>query len=82
MCRDGITLVELFGWSEAEFHERLAGSAIHRIGYERWLRNLAVGIGNAPTSPEVIAALNSHADHASALVREHVVWALKRHRRS
>jgi epoxyqueuosine reductase len=79
---DDVTLVELFSWSEAEFHERLAGSAIHRIGYERWLRNLAVGLGNAPISPEVIAALNSHADHASALVREHVVWALKRHRRS
>jgi len=77
-----VTLVELFGWSEAEFHERLAGSAIHRIGYERWLRNLAIGLGNAPTSPEVIAALNPHADHAAPLVSEHVVWALDRHRRS
>jgi epoxyqueuosine reductase len=79
---DDVTLVELFSWTEEQFERKLAGSAIHRIGYERWLRNLAVGLGNAPISPEVIAALNSHADHASALVREHVVWALKRHRRS
>ena len=67
------------GWSEAEFHERLAGSAIHRIGYERWLRNIAVGLGNAPKSPEITAALRAHADHFSAMVREHVAWALGRH---
>ena len=76
---DDVTLVELFGWSEAEFHERLAGSAIHRIGYERWLRNLAIGLGNAPTSPAVTAALNARTGHPSALVREHVAWALARH---
>ena len=76
---DDVTLVQLFGWSEAEFHERLAGSAIHRIGYERWLRNLAVGLGNAPTSPQVVGALKASADHPSALVREHVTWALGRH---
>ena len=76
---DDVTLVELFGWSEAEFHERLAGSAIHRIGYERWLRNLAVGLGNAPTSARVVAALRARADHPSELVREHVAWALGRH---
>ena len=67
------------GWSEAEFHERLAGSAIHRIGYERWLRNLAVGLGNAPTSDAVIAALGIRAGDASSLVRDHVAWALQRH---
>src|SRR6266849_6158511 len=55
---DRATLVELFAWSEAEFDERMRGSAIRRIGYERWLRNLAVGLGNAPSSPEVIAALS------------------------
>jgi epoxyqueuosine reductase len=76
---DRATLVELFGWSEADFNERLRGSPIRRIGYERWLRNLAVGLGNAPTSPEVIEALHARADHPSALVREHVRWALGRH---
>jgi len=76
---DAARLVELFAWSERDFNERLAGSAIRRIGYERWLRNLAVGLGNAPRSPEVLGALRSRADHASALVREHVAWALARH---
>ena len=76
---DGATLLELFAWSEEEFDERLRGSPIRRIGYERWLRNLAVGLGNAPTSSHVIAALRSRADHPSALVREHVGWALSRH---
>lgn len=80
--RDGLddaTLVALFSWSETEFEHRLAGSAIRRIGYERWLRNLAVGLGNAPTTPAVVAALRSRADHASPLVREHIAWALARH---
>jgi epoxyqueuosine reductase len=77
---DRVTLVELFAWTEQEFDERMRGSAIRRIGYERWLRNLAVGLGNAPQSPEVIAALRARADHPSALVREHVAWALRVHR--
>ena len=76
---DDATLVELFSWSEEDFEKKLAGSAIHRIGYERWLRNLAVGLGNAPTSPAVVAALKARADHPSALVQEHVTWALTRH---
>jgi epoxyqueuosine reductase len=76
---DAATLAELFAWTEAEFAERLAGSAIRRIGYERWLRNLAVGLGNAPPEPAVIAALRARAQHPSALVREHVRWALERH---
>src|SRR5690606_25833973 len=63
-------LVALFRWTEAEFLERLQGSAIRRIGYECWLRNLAVGLGNAPGTPEVIAALEEKRDHPSALVRE------------
>ncbi|MDH3287243.1 MAG: tRNA epoxyqueuosine(34) reductase QueG [Betaproteobacteria bacterium] len=79
---DDVTLVELFGWSEIEFHDRLAGTAIHRIGYERWLRNLAVGLGNAPTSGAMVNALCARADHPSALVREHVAWALAQHERS
>jgi epoxyqueuosine reductase len=69
----------LFLWSEEEFDERMRGSAIYRIGYERWSRNIAVALGNAPTSPEVLAALHMRRDDASALVREHVEWALARH---
>lgn len=76
---DDVSLIELFSWDAATFAARLAGSAIHRIGHERWLRNIAVGLGNAPTSPEVIAALRMRVDDASALVREHVAWALARH---
>jgi epoxyqueuosine reductase len=78
---DTAALVDLFGWSEAGFGERMAGSAIRRIGYERWLRNLAVGLGNAPAAPDVVTALRARADHPSALVREHVLWALERHER-
>jgi epoxyqueuosine reductase len=77
---DRATLVELFGWSEEEFRSRHAGSPIQRIGYERWLRNIAVGLGNAASSPAVIAALRARADHPSQLVREHVAWALAQHR--
>jgi epoxyqueuosine reductase len=76
---DRAALVELFAWSEAQFDARMAGSPIRRIGYQRWLRNLAVGLGNAPSSPQVVAALRARADHSSALVREHVSWALSRH---
>ena len=76
---DRATLVELFAWEESDFNERLAGSPIRRIGYERWLRNIAVALGNAPTGNEVLNALRSRADHASAPVREHVAWALRRH---
>jgi len=77
---DAASLVELFGWSEQEFVTRLAGSAIRRIGHERWLRNLAVGLGNAPRSEAAIAALERRANDPSALVREHVAWALARQR--
>jgi epoxyqueuosine reductase len=76
---DRASLVELFAWSEEQFDRRMTGSPIRRIGYERWLRNLAVGLGNAPGAPEVSAALRARADHPSALVREHVSWALSRH---
>ncbi|HET7730622.1 MAG TPA: tRNA epoxyqueuosine(34) reductase QueG [Usitatibacter sp.] len=77
---DAASLVELFAWTEAEFDTRLEGSAIRRIGHEKWLRNIAVALGNAPAAPEVVAALASRAAHPSALVREHVAWALERHR--
>ena len=78
---DAAELAALFAWTEEEFDSRLAGSAIRRIGYERWLRNLAVGLGNAPTTPRVLAALGARTAHASPLVREHVAWALERHQK-
>ena len=80
---ESASLTDLFAWSEAEFNSRLAGSAIRRIGYLRWLRNIAVALGNeadgAGTNTKVIAALTARADHPSELVREHVAWALERH---
>ena len=82
-------LVELFGWDEDDFNRRMEGSPIRRIGHERWLRNLAVGLGNAATDmdngasrrgdPAIVAALRARLSHPSALVREHVAWALARH---
>lgn len=77
---DHSQLVDLFAWSEADFLEKTSGSAIRRIGHERWLRNIAVALGNAPSSSAVIAALKSRAEHPSTLVREHVSWALAQHR--
>jgi epoxyqueuosine reductase len=76
---DHSQLVDLFGWSESEFLQRTAGSAIRRIGYERWLRNIAVALGNAPTKSEITAALHRRAADPSAVVREHVLWALAQH---
>jgi epoxyqueuosine reductase len=77
---DHAQLVELFSWSEAQFLQRTQGSAIRRIGYEQWLRNIAVALGNAPTSPALLEALQSRAQHPSPVVREHVHWALAQHR--
>ncbi|TSA13799.1 MAG: tRNA epoxyqueuosine(34) reductase QueG, partial [Betaproteobacteria bacterium] len=76
---DDVELVELFSWDEGRFRERMAGSAILRIGFERWSRNLAVGLGNATRSAAVVGALRSRADDPSPLVREHVAWAMQRH---
>jgi len=76
---DNIRLIECFSWSEEEFKQKMAGSAIYRIGYAQWLRNIAVGLGNAPTSPSVISALKSRKDDTNELVREHVAWALQQH---
>ncbi len=79
----GERLVELFGWTEEEFDRRLEGSPIRRIGHERWLRNIAVGLGNAAGERrgdvEIVAALTARREHPSAMVREHVEWALERH---
>lgn len=71
-------LVDLFAWDEAEFLRKTEGSAIGRLGHERWLRNLAVALGNAPPSPEIVVALESRLSHPSELVREHVRWALEK----
>ncbi len=76
---DVLSLVEAFGWDEAEWLRRMEGSAVRRIGHERWLRNVAVALGNARTEPAVIDALTRRADSASPLIREHVHWALERH---
>lgn len=73
---DATTLAELFAWDDHEFAERLAGSAIRRIGHERWQRNIAVALGNAPRSKATRDALSARLDHPSPLVREHVGWAL------
>jgi epoxyqueuosine reductase len=79
---DRATLAVLFAWSEEEFLQRTEGSAIRRSGYERWLRNIAIALGNAATSPEVLAALESRRDIDDPVVREHVSWALARHQRT
>ncbi|WP_439134802.1 tRNA epoxyqueuosine(34) reductase QueG [Pseudomaricurvus sp.] len=76
---DRSDLSTLFQWSEEEFLKNTEGSAIRRIGYERWLRNLAVGLGNAPTSETVVTALQQKLDYPSELVQEHVQWALQQH---
>jgi epoxyqueuosine reductase len=73
---DGTRLTELFAWTAEEFAARMEGSAIRRIGYERWLRNLAVGLGNAAYGAEIVAALERRAADPSPLVREHVAWAV------
>jgi epoxyqueuosine reductase len=75
---DEASLAELFAWTEEEFLQRTEGSAIRRSGYERWLRNIAVALGNAPSTPHVVAALTARRKHASDIVREHVEWALAR----
>ena len=76
---DDISLVDCFSWSEDEFKVKMAGSAIYRIGYVQWLRNIAVGLGNAPTTVAVIHALSQHINHENELVQEHVRWALAQH---
>ncbi len=72
-------MLDLFAWTEAEFLSRTEGSAIRRTGYEGWLRNIAVALGNAPSSPDIIASLHARSRHESEIVREHVAWALAQH---
>jgi epoxyqueuosine reductase len=76
---DRTELITLFNWTEDDFLEKTAGSPIRRIGYECWLRNLAVGLGNADSTAQIIEALQNKIDHPSTLVREHVQWALEQH---
>lgn len=76
---DDAKLTDLFSWTEQEFLSRTEGSAIRRIGHVRWLRNIAVALGNAPSGPDIVAALKQRLSHGSELVREHVHWALGRH---
>lgn len=73
---DSASLLDLFNWSEQQFLDRTAGSAIRRIGYDRWLRNLAVGLGNGPASDQAIDALRSRREHVNPMVQEHIDWAL------
>lgn len=79
---DRASLVDLFAWDEPTFLRRTEGSPIRRIGHERWLRNIAVALGNAPASPAIIDALRARSNDPSPLVREHVAWALSRHNSS
>lgn len=79
---DNRELAELFLWTEAEFLKFTEGSPIRRVGYERWLRNLAVGLGNAPTTGTTLDALKARENHPSPLVQEHVAWAQEQHLKS
>ena len=76
---DQADLVTLFAWTEKEFEDRLQGSPIRRIGHERWLRNIAVALGNAETTQEIVTALRAKRDTSSPLVKEHIAWALTQH---
>lgn len=84
---DSTTLLEIFAWNESEFLKRLEGSAIRRIGHERWLRNIAIALGNALAhAPEnaaaIVSALHARSDHPSAQLREHLQWALSQQSRN
>ncbi|MFQ5660000.1 MAG: tRNA epoxyqueuosine(34) reductase QueG [Gammaproteobacteria bacterium] len=76
---DAPELADLFQWSKEKFLKKTEGSAIRRIGHKRWLRNIAVALGNAPTTSRIVRVLQQGKNHASAMVREHVTWALKQH---
>ena len=76
---DDAELVELFGWSERDFLNRTEGSAIRRIGYDCWLRNIAIALGNAPSSKEIVGALRARLNNVSDMVNEHIEWALLQH---
>lgn len=75
---DSASLIQLSRWTEQQFNDRLAGNPIRRIGHQRWLRNIAVALGNGPATADAIEALRGLCDHESPQVREHVAWALQR----
>jgi len=75
---DRTPLLDLFGWSEAEFLARTEGSALRRINYQQWQRNVAVALGNAPYDPRIVAALRQRRPDASALLADHIDWAVER----
>lgn len=79
---DAAGLLELWSWDEAQWLRRTEGMPLRRLNHARWLRNLAIALGNAPASERIVAALERHRDHADAAVREHVAWALQRQRRA
>ena len=76
---DSAELVELFSWNEETWLQKTEGSAIRRIGFERWLRNIAIALGNAESTPELIASLKARRYGGSEMVTEHVIWALAQH---
>ena len=77
---DDAQLIDLFAWSERQFLKRTEGSAIRRIGYDCWLRNIAIALGNAPSSKEIVGVLQSRLNNVSAMVNEHIEWALLQHK--
>lgn len=77
---DKLSLVESFKLSRKDFDKLFQGSAIYRIGYDQWLRNIAVGLGNAPKSGEIIKVLKSKLDSASSMLKEHILWAIEQHK--
>ncbi len=78
---DSATLIELFSWDEQTFLSKTEGTPIRRAGHERWLRNIAVGLGNAPSDSDIVNALNDRLSFESELVHEHVLWALAQHKK-
>lgn len=79
---DSPQLVDLFAWTEQQFLTRLEGSPIRRIGYDSWLRNIAVALGNAKTTSNIVSALQTRMESPSEIVREHVQWALAQHQKT
>ena len=76
---DDITLLDLFSWDEETFLTKTEGTAIRRIGHERWIRNIAVALGNTTTNEQIIKALKDQLNHSSEVIKEHVEWALQQH---
>lgn len=76
---DNISLEDSFTWDKTSWQKKMQGSSIYRIGYDNWLRNLAIALGNAKTTPNIIAVLKSKINYPNKMVQEHITWALKEH---